>query len=272
MNKKNVLKPETWEEHAEAGAAYGAGSDWARAESSFREALRLAPDESYPHYGLGLTLFLAGRYGEALPELRRTNESARGIFLIQQELYMCEQIVSGHLSQEGLQLLQELEGLTDSGDAQSAQAQQLARQAIDAAPQCAIAYVYLGKALLNSDPAGAETALRRCLELEPDDTTAMDAKIHLGMVRQQAGATDEALSLLRGVIADYNDCPYTRICKALLGQDDGGTLNRAIEAYMLQKYGLEGTVRDYSDRDDERLDCGATDPGSGQGDAEVPAN
>jgi Flp pilus assembly protein TadD len=133
---------------------------------------------------------------------------------------MCEQIISGHLSQQGLALLRELQHLTDSGGAQSSQAAQLARQAIEVAPQCAMAHFYLGKAILDSDSAGAEAALRRCLELKPDETTAIDAKTHLGTSRQQAGATDEARSLWRGVISDYSGNPHTKICVFVLAQNE----------------------------------------------------
>jgi tetratricopeptide (TPR) repeat protein len=215
MNKKpTILQRKTWKEHFDAGMRYRAASDLARAESSFRKAVRLAPDEPDPHYGLGLTLF-AGRYGEALSELRRTNELARGFSLVQQELSLCEQVISGHLSQRGLQRLREFQSLANSGDTSSAQARRLARQAIEAAPQCAIAHFYLGQTLLLGDDAGAETALRRCLELDPDDTTAIEAKIYLGALRERAGKTDEALCLWRGVLADYPGNPHMQIWRDL---------------------------------------------------------
>jgi len=91
-------KRRTWKEHLDEGRRFGTASDLAQAEASFREAVRLAPEEPVPHYELGHTLFLMGRHAEALPELRRNDP--RGW-----ELVMCEEVLSGRLSQQGSQVL-----------------------------------------------------------------------------------------------------------------------------------------------------------------------
>lgn len=78
----------------------------------------------------------------------------------------------------------------------SAQAAQLARQAVEIAPHCALGHFYLGKALLGTDKAAVEAALRRCLELEPDETTAIDAKKHLDFLRQLADRDQPFLAVI----------------------------------------------------------------------------
>ncbi len=52
-------KSKTWKQHFDEGMAYGQASDFAKAEASFRGAIRLAPTEPYPHYELGYTLSLS---------------------------------------------------------------------------------------------------------------------------------------------------------------------------------------------------------------------
>jgi tetratricopeptide (TPR) repeat protein len=216
----NIFRRKTWEDHFNAGMRYGSSSNLARAEASFREAARLAPDEPYPHYQLGYTLSLTGRYEEALPEFRRTNELQRGFFLVQVELFLCEQVLDGQLSQQGLQLLRALHQLTDRSEAQTVQAVKIAQHAIEVAPRCALAHFYLGKALLQTDPVKAEETLRTCLELGPDETTAIDAKIHLGTLRQRADDMDEARRIWRGVIADYPGHPLTTMCEFVLAHNE----------------------------------------------------
>ena len=71
-----LLKNKTWKEHFDEGMAFGQRSEFSKAEASFREAVRLAPNEPYPHYELGYTLFLVGRYNEALEEFRRTDQAS----------------------------------------------------------------------------------------------------------------------------------------------------------------------------------------------------
>ena len=121
-------KSKTWKQYFDEGMAYGQASDFAKAETSFRGAIRLAPTEPYPHYELGYTLSLMGRYKEALEELRRTDELARGFFLVQTEAWMCEQFLSGVIDAEVLKLLRLLQRLTDNGASHSEQATTVSRR------------------------------------------------------------------------------------------------------------------------------------------------
>jgi Flp pilus assembly protein TadD len=187
----------------------GAASGFGGAEASFREAVRLAPDEPYPHYELGYTLALVGRYEEALEELRRTQELWRAFFIVETEIWMCEQVLSGSLDPAVLGMLRELRWITDAGGTESEEAVNLSAKAVESAPNCALAYFHYGKAMLQRDPAAAEEALRRSIELDPDDTTAINAKHHVAILCEQSGRKDEARSIRRGIRSDYPGHQHT---------------------------------------------------------------
>lgn len=206
-------KPKTSEEHFEKGMKYGAASDFSRAEASFREAVLLAPDEPYPHYELGYTLTLLGRHEEALEEFRRTEQLSRGFFVVETEIFLCEQFLSGSIDVAALEMLRTLQRLTDSGEAQSEETVAVSRRVIAWAPECALGHFHLGKAMLEREPKAAEEALRRCLELHPDDTTAINAKWHVGALRQQAGLEEEAQRIWGEIAADYRGHPHAIFAK-----------------------------------------------------------
>ena len=74
----------TWKEHFDLGMAAGGASDIEGAVTHFREAVRLAPLEPYPHYELGYSLFLLGRGGggvESRPYRACTNLCPRSLLL-----------------------------------------------------------------------------------------------------------------------------------------------------------------------------------------------
>jgi Flp pilus assembly protein TadD len=200
-------KDKTWQEHFEEGMAYGAASDFSGAEASFREAVRLAPDEPYPRYELGYTLALVGRHEEALEEFRRTEELSRGFFVVETEIFLCEQLLSGSIDLEILEMLRRLQRLADGGKEQSEEAVVWSRKVIESAPECALGHFYFGKAMFERGPQAAEESLRRCLEMHPDDTTAINAKWHVGALRWQAGQEDEARRIWREIASDYRGHP-----------------------------------------------------------------
>jgi tetratricopeptide (TPR) repeat protein len=194
---------------------HGAASDFARAEASFREAVRLAPEERYPHYELGYTLALVRRHEEALEEFRRTEQlNGGGFFASETEIYVCEQLLSGSIDIKVAELLRSLQAIVDNGDEQSEEAVSLSQKVIELAPGCALGHFHLGKALFFSDPQAAERALRRCVELNPDDTTAINAKWHLGKLREQSGHEDEAQQIWSAIVADYRGHPLAAFAKA----------------------------------------------------------
>jgi tetratricopeptide (TPR) repeat protein len=212
-------KPQTWQEHFEEGMASGAASDFSRAEVSFREAVRLAPDEPYPRYELGYTLTLLGRHEEALEEFRRTEQLSRGFFLVETEIFLCEQLLSGSIGVDVLEMLRWLQRLTDDGEWQSEEAVVWSRKVIELAPECALGHFYLGKAMFEREPQAAEEALLRCLELQPDDTTAINAKWHVGALRQQARQEDEARRIWHEIASDYRGHPNVVFAEGSAGQD-----------------------------------------------------
>jgi tetratricopeptide (TPR) repeat protein len=215
-------KSKTWQGHFDEGMKYGAASDLSRAEASFREAVQLAPEEPYPHYQLGYTLSLVGRHEEALEEFRRTEELWRGFFIVETEIYLCEQILSGSIDLAVLGMLRSLQWLVDAGEEGGLEALALSRNVVEAAPECALGHFHLGKAMLQREPQAAEEALSRCLELHPDDSTAINAKFHLGILRQQAGQEDDAHRIWREIASDYRGHPHTALANMSLGRDPGG--------------------------------------------------
>jgi tetratricopeptide (TPR) repeat protein len=204
----------TWREHFDRGMTAGAAGDIETAVSHFRKAVHLAPLEPYPHYELGYSLFLLGQFEAALQELRRTNELAEGFFLVQTEIYMCEMVLSGLLNRDSLALVRQLQRLTDTGQAQSQEAVSLSRELVRRAPSCALGHYYLGKALFATEPQASEDALQRCLELHPDDTTAIDALTHIGSHRRAAGDTEGARAIWSGVVAKYKSNPHVKPTEA----------------------------------------------------------
>ena len=191
----------------------GAASDFSGAEASFREAVRLAPDEPYPHYELGYTLALVGRFEDALEEFRRTQELTHAFMLVETEIWICEQVLDGSLDSAVVGPLREVQWIVDAGGAQSDEAATLSKNLIEVAPDCALAHFHFGKALFERDPAAAEQALRRCIELNPDDTTAINANGHVAILCERSGREDEARSIRQGILADYPGHPQTVFVK-----------------------------------------------------------
>jgi Flp pilus assembly protein TadD len=203
-------KRKTWKEHFDQGIAAGGAGDIEGALPHFREAVRLAPLEPYPHYELGYTLFLLGQFEPALQELRRTNELAEGFFLVQTEIYMCEAVLAGRLDYECMVVLRQLQQLTDSGQEGNQEAVSLSRELIRLAPTCALGHFYLGKALFEEDSKASEDALRHCLTLSPDDTTAINALTHIGSHRRAAGDVEGARAIWSDVVATYKNNPHVK--------------------------------------------------------------
>jgi len=68
----------------------------------------------------------------------------------------------------------------------------------------------LGKALSEEDPKASEDALRHCLTLSPDDTTAIDALTHIGSHKRAAGDIEGARAIWSDVIARYKNNPHVK--------------------------------------------------------------
>jgi tetratricopeptide (TPR) repeat protein len=203
----------TWEQAFERGMQAGERADLVAAEQAFREAVALAPSEPYPHYELGYTLCLAGKLVEALTELRRAQQLHRGFFLVETEIYLCEKLLSRAIDVETFAALRNLMLLTDSGQGTTLQAEQLCRSAVDRSPECALGHFFLGKAILERLPDQAKAAFERCVELYPDDTTLINARFHLGVLRRLAGAPDEARAIWQRIARDFADHPHAQLAR-----------------------------------------------------------
>jgi tetratricopeptide (TPR) repeat protein len=209
-----LRKSRTWKQYFEEGTAYGVASDFKKAEESFRHAVRLAPNEPYPHYELGYTLSLLGKHKEALEEFEATDRLARGFFQTQTEAYLSRQIISGGIDQEVLAKLRYLQRLTDT-NAKGEETFVVSQQVVALAPTCALGYFHLGKSLLGSDPVAAEQALHKCIRLGPDDTTAINAKFHLGILKRDGGQVDVARRIWAGIAEAYPGNPHTKMAEML---------------------------------------------------------
>ncbi len=213
-------KNEGWKQYFKQGMMHGNVGETAQAVESFRQAIALAPDEPYPHYELGYTLFRQGQYEEALQELRTTDALSPGFFQVQPEIYLCECVAAGKVGPDGLEVLRMLEQLADLGVAQSEEAVALSRRAVELSPSCALGYLHLGQALMDANPPIAEKALIHCLKLRPDDTTAINAKMQLGQIQQAQGNLAAARQIWQKVLDEYPGHPHAKMCQVLLSRLD----------------------------------------------------
>jgi tetratricopeptide (TPR) repeat protein len=211
-------KSKSWKELFEKGMAFGAASDFEKAADCFRQATRLAPSEPYPHYELGYTMSLLGRHKEALQEFETTDRLARGFFLVQTEAYLSRQFLSGEINELVLEKLRRLQRLTDTRAGNSDEAVAVSREVISSAPKCALGQFYLGKALITINPYAAEQALQKCVDLGSDETTAIDAKFHLGLLCRERGEEQAALRIWTSIVADYAGNPHTKFAEMMVGE------------------------------------------------------
>jgi TolA-binding protein len=125
-------------------------------------------------------------------------------------------ILRGYINQETLELYRALQKLSDMDRSQSSEAIELSAKAIELDSSGALGYYYLGKALIHNDNEQAEKALYTCLRNSPDDTTAIDAKVHLGLIRQAKGDLGVAYCIWHSVLVHYRDNPHAKFCATLL--------------------------------------------------------
>ena len=210
-----LRKSRTWKQFFDEGMAYGAASDFEKAEECFRRATKIAPKEPYPHYELGHTLTLLGRYKEALEEFETPDRLSCGFFLVQTEAYLCKQLLSGGISEEVLAGFRFLQRLLDTKAPHGDQLFAAAQQIVERAPTCALGYFHLGKCLMERDPVAAEEALQKCIRLGPDDTTAINAKFHLGILKRDAGEPEIARRIWTGILENYPGNPHTKFAEMM---------------------------------------------------------
>ena len=208
----------SWKELFEQGMAFGSASNFVKAEDCFRKAIRVAPNEPYPHYELGYTLSLLGRHKEALEEFETTDRLARGFFLVQTEAYLSRQFLEGAINEDVLGKLRNLQRLTDTRACASEETVAVSKQVISLAPNCALGHFFLGKALIGADQIEAERALQKSIELGADETTVINARFHLGILRRNRGEEEAARRIWAGIAADYAGNPHTRFAEMMAGE------------------------------------------------------
>ena len=209
----------SWKELFEQGMAFGSASNFNKAEECFRKAICLAPNEPYPHYELGYTLSLLGRHKEALEEFETTDRLARGFFLVQTEAYLSRQFLESAINEDVLTKLRTLQRLMDTHAGAGEEAVAVSKQVISMAPNCALGHFFLGKALIGTDDIVAECALQKCVDLGPDETTAINAKFHLGLLCRNRGEEEAARRIWSAITADYAGNPHTRFAQMLAGEE-----------------------------------------------------
>ena len=136
---------------------------------------------------------------------------------------MCEQLLAGEIDEHVLSLLQRLQQMAEGGGSAWKKVEEVARDAIRFAPNCALGHLYLGKALLRRDPVQAEAAFEQCLQLSPDETTMIDAKSHIGLLWSNAGRSAEARQLWNELRETYAGHPQLGILETVM---DGGGRSR----------------------------------------------
>ncbi|MGK7909801.1 MAG: tetratricopeptide repeat protein [Synechococcus sp.] len=231
------MTSEIWQQYFDVGMRAGKLGDFEKAESNFRAAIAMAPDEPYPHYELGYTMLLQRDYEEALAEFRRTNELARGFFQVQAEIYMCEQLLAGEIDEHVMSLIQRLQQMSEGKTATGKQAEEVARDIIRFSPNCALGHLYLGKALLRKDPVQAEASLERCLELTPDETTAIDAQSHIGLLWSNDGRSSDARQLWSELRGTYAGHPQLQVLDRLVNGDSASEKRRSTSSFWQKLFG-----------------------------------
>jgi tetratricopeptide (TPR) repeat protein len=206
----------SWRWHYDQGMACGQAGRLSEAVVHFQKAAALAPDEPNPHYQLGYTYFLMKDFARALVELERTQTLSPGFFVVETEIDLCRRMLDESLSLPALSVLHAIRRRFDDGQRGHPETLALSRQAVEMATDCPLSHFYLGKVLLESDRTASTTALRRCLELRPDNTTAIDARLHLGVNLEVAGRHDEALEMWRSILHDFPGHPQLAMVKLFM--------------------------------------------------------
>ena len=175
MNQTDFSLADKWKNYFDLGMNYGGQGKLRKAARCFLKAIDIAPTEPYPHYELGYTLTLLGNFRGALREFLRTDDMSPAFLQVQTEIFICNGLLAGKLCSEIIPAVRTIQHCIDIGQFEGREATEIALSLIKIAPNCPLSYFYLSIALADSEPAMQESALRRCLALNPDDTTAIYA-------------------------------------------------------------------------------------------------
>jgi predicted O-linked N-acetylglucosamine transferase (SPINDLY family) len=190
------ISPENVATHSNLGITLQELGRQAEAEASFRRALRLNPNHIDAQYNLGITLLAMGRLNEA-------EAIIRGVLKIKPNY------AEGH-NTLGV-ILQDMGRLDES--------EHSFRRALEINPDYAEAHSNLGGTLHAIGRRGeAEASCKRALEIKPDYAEAHN---HLGVIFESLGRLDEAEASCRYALQinpDYAD-GHNNLGAILMGMD-----------------------------------------------------
>jgi hypothetical protein len=180
-----------------------------RLKPVFAKLFGSRPEEPYPHYELGYTLALVGRYEESVEELNQTQQLRRAFFTVETEIWMCEQVVSGSVDAPVLELLRSQQRLVDAGEEQGADAVALGRQVTEEAPECALAPLPLRQGDVPARSRGCRGSAPPLHRAEAGRYNDHQREGSSSVLCQQDGRDGEARSIREGILAEYPEHAQT---------------------------------------------------------------
>jgi len=195
------------------GSAQDAIDKTADAEASYRRAIAASPNLLEPHLALGLLLARIGKTADAHTELAAAAAVPNGDGALRARAYRA------------------MARLDQPGNPAGASEELLA--ALKLSPETPDDILLTGElALTNNDTAAAESAFRRLLAADPDNTQATAALAHL-LLRQNKAA--DAETLLASAIAKHPDDPTLNAQLAALYESDGDPAKAAKALPLVEK-------------------------------------
>ena len=208
------------DKHLDKGRELGAKGNLHDAEKAFRQAIKEDPREPYPRYELAHTLCKQGRLEEGLVEFIRTNELSEAFYIVQVEIYMCTELLSGHIDKRTYAAYRIVFTLVDimtaeNSDEHAARLDDVVRETIVRAPEQALSHYHYARYALELSVDEQQRSLETCLELDPDDTMRIWAVLVLSQLEFQRDP-DNARKMLKDIIEYAPGNHHTGVCRALL--------------------------------------------------------
>jgi len=199
------LKPDDVYVHFNLGLAYNNSGDYQKAIESFKEAIRLKPDDVYAHYNLGLAYSNSGDYQKAIESFKEA------IRLKPDDVYAHYNL--------GL-------AYSNSGDYQKAI--ESFKEAIHVKPDFVGAHYNLGLAYSNSENyQKAIESFKEAIRLKPDD---FYAHFNLGLAYNNSGDYQKAIESFKEAIRLKPDDFYAHFNLGL-AYNNSGDYQKAIESF-----------------------------------------
>jgi tetratricopeptide (TPR) repeat protein len=206
-------RPDDASAHAWLGRMLMMGNKTSDSEKEFKKALELAPHDVSSWHGLFSFYIRLGAKDKAKAVLNSLAEKAQ-----------LSEVDRSFVLGQGYELL---------GDVETAV--RYFREAAEAAPQHAGIQLRLAGILLRSDSREAESCLRKCIQLAPQDPAAR--RMLASLLASRGSDTDfqEAESLLKGFQPDDLVSVEDQRLRALLFAQKGGQNNIARAAELLEE-------------------------------------